>query len=197
MLEEFSEATTGRAATLAAARLFEIRDEKDAILLNKEQALAFHHMVAQLLFMAMRVRQDIQTAVAFLTMRVKNPDKDDWGNLKRVLKYLNGMKFLKLKLSKESLGMLKWYVDGSHNVHWDCKGHDRAVFKLRKGATTSYLRKVNVNTRSSTETELYTVDMFMPLMLWSLHFIEAQEYEVECVGPYWDNISTPLLIKNG
>jgi hypothetical protein len=39
--------------------------------------------------------------------------------------------------------------------------------------------------------------MFMPEMLWSLHFIQAQGYEAECVGLYQDNISTQLLIKNG
>jgi hypothetical protein len=66
-----------------------------------------------------------------------------------------------------------------------------------KGATTSYSRKVKLNTRNSTETELYATDMFMPEMLWSLHFIQAQGYETECVGLYQDNISTQLLIKNG
>ena len=128
---------------------------------------------------------------------MKAPDEDNWRKLKRVLKYLNGTKFLKLTLSIENLGMLKWYVDGSHNVHWDCKGHGGAVFKLGKGATTSYSRKVKLNTRSSTETELYAADMFMPEMLWSLYFIQAQGYEAECVGLYQDNISTQLLIKNG
>ena len=63
--------------------------------------------MAQLLFMAMRARRDIQTAVAFLTTRVKNPDEDDWGKLKRVLKYLNGTRYLKLQLTVESMGMLK------------------------------------------------------------------------------------------
>jgi hypothetical protein len=71
------------------------------------------------------------------------------------------------------------------------------MLKLGKGATTSYSRKVKLNTRSSTETELYTADMFMPEMLWSLHFIQAQGYEVECVGLYQDNISTQLLIVIG
>ena len=88
--------------------------------------------------------------MAFLTTRVKAPNKDNWGKLKRVLKYLNDTKFLKLTLSVENLGMLKWYVDGSHNVHWDCKGHGGAVVKLGKGATTSYSRKVKLNMRSST-----------------------------------------------
>jgi hypothetical protein len=32
---------------------------------------------------------DIQMAVSFLTMRVQEPDEDDWGKLTRILKYLN------------------------------------------------------------------------------------------------------------
>jgi hypothetical protein len=70
--------------------------------------------------MLTRARHDIQMAVVFLTTRVKSPDKDDWGILKCVLKYLNGTRYLKLKLSVDNLWLLKWYVDGSHNVHWDC-----------------------------------------------------------------------------
>ena len=93
--------------------------------------------------------------------------------------------------------MLKWYVDGVHNTHWDCKGHGVDVFTLGKGATLSYSRKVKSNTRSSTEIELLTADMFMPEMLWSLHFIQLQGYEAEYVGLYQDNISTQLRIKNG
>jgi hypothetical protein len=197
VIEEFPEVIKGRAATPAHKKLFVIRDEKDARRLSEEQALAFHHTVAQLLFMATRARRDIQTAIAFLTTRVKSPDEDDWGKLKRVLKYLNGTKYLKLRLTVDNLSMLKWYVDGSHNVHWDCRGHGGAVFSLGRGATSSYSRKIKLNTRSLTETELVTADMFMPEMLWSLHFIQAQGYETECVGLYQDNISTQLLIKNG
>jgi hypothetical protein len=186
VIKEFPKKITGQAAMPAAAHLFEIRDKKKARLLGEEQALAFHYTVAQLLFMATRARQDIQTAVAFLTTRVKNPDKDNWGKLKQVLKYLNGAKFLKLTLTVENLGMLKWYVDGAHNIHWDCKGHGGAVFKLGKGATTSYLRKVKLNTRSSTETELYVANMFMPEMLWLLYFIQAQDMRLHA----WDSTRT-------
>ncbi len=119
VIAEFPEMITGKAATPAADHLFTIRDEKEARVLKEERALIFHHTVAQLLFMSTRARCNIQMAVAFLTTRVKSPDKDDWGKLKRVLKYLDGTKCLKLKLSVDDLGLLKWYVDGSHNVHWD------------------------------------------------------------------------------
>jgi hypothetical protein len=79
---DFPELITEKAATPAADHLFTIRDEKEARPLEEERALAFHHTVAQLLFMSMRARRDIQTAVAFLTTGVKSPDEDDWGKLK-------------------------------------------------------------------------------------------------------------------
>ena len=52
----------------------------------------------QLLFAANRARQDIQTAMSFLTTQVQAPDEDDWGKLKRVQKYLNSTRYLKLIL---------------------------------------------------------------------------------------------------
>ncbi len=71
VISEFPEVITGKLATPAADHLFTIRDEKEAKPLDEERVLAFHHTVAQLLFMATRMRRDIQTAVAFLTTRVK------------------------------------------------------------------------------------------------------------------------------
>jgi len=110
---------------------------------------------------------------------------------------LNGTKYLKLSISVENLGILKWYVDRSHNMHWDCKGHGGAMFTMGEGAVSSYSRKVKLNTRSSTEMELVAADMYMPEMLWALYFMESQGYEVECIGLHQDNTSTQLLMTNG
>ena len=63
----------------------------------------------QLLFAANRERRDIQTAVSFLTTQVKAPDEDDWGKLVRVLKYINGMQYMKLILSVDEMNF---------TVHW-------------------------------------------------------------------------------
>ena len=67
MIKEFPVKIMGRAATPAAGHLFDVRDKKEAQVLEEERALAFHHTVAQLLFMATRARRDVQMAVAFLT----------------------------------------------------------------------------------------------------------------------------------
>jgi hypothetical protein len=84
VIAEFPEIISGNSPMPAADHLFQIREEKDVKPLKEERGLAFHHTVAQLLFMAMRARRDIQTVVAFLTTQVKSPDEDDWGKLKRV-----------------------------------------------------------------------------------------------------------------
>ena len=188
---------TGKSAISAADHIFTMSDKKAAKVLDEERTLVFQHTVAQLLFMLMRARSEIHMAVVFLTTRVKRPDEDEWGKLKPVLKFLTWAKYLKLKLSADDLGILKWYVDGLHNAHWDCWGHGEAMFTLGKGSLNSYLRKVKLNTRSLTETELVTANMYMSEMLWSLYFIQSQGYKPEWVGLYQGNISTQLLIKKG
>ena len=86
-----------------------------------------------MLFVSSRARRYIKIAVSFLTTRVKKPDKDDWGKLKIALKYLNGTRRLKLTLTIESMGVIKWFVDGSHNTHWDCKGHGGTMMVMGCG----------------------------------------------------------------
>ena len=90
IIDEFIELITGKAATPAADHLFSVRDADEAKYLPEEKAVAFHYTTAQLLFLSSLSRRDIQTDVSFLTMRFKKPDEDDWGKLKRALKYLNG-----------------------------------------------------------------------------------------------------------
>ena len=68
--------------------------------------------------------------MSFLTTRVKKPDKDDWGKLKRALKYLNETRRLKLIFTIESMGVIEWFIDGSHNTHWECKGYGGAMMVM-------------------------------------------------------------------
>ena len=85
ILTDFPEPITTSCATPAADHLFTVREESKAKFLPEAQAQAFHHTVAQLLFLCKQTQRDIQTAVSFLTTRIKRPDEDNWGKLKRVL----------------------------------------------------------------------------------------------------------------
>jgi hypothetical protein len=56
VIEQFPEKISGRASSLGVEHLFVVRDESEARVLEEERALAFHHTVAQLLFMCTRTR---------------------------------------------------------------------------------------------------------------------------------------------
>ena len=107
-LDDFPEIITSTSSSPAADHLFTVRYGGEAKLLPEEQAQQFHHSVAQLLFLCMRALPDLQTAISFLTKRVKNPDEDDWGKLKRVLKYLKGTLHMKLVLTVDNMTTIRW-----------------------------------------------------------------------------------------
>ena len=86
ILMEFPEHIGATATSPAADHLFQVRLDDEAQKLPETQAIAFHHTTAQLLFLSSRCRQDCQTAVTFLTTRVRAPDEYYWGKLRRVLK---------------------------------------------------------------------------------------------------------------
>ena len=54
-----------------------------------------------------------------------------------------------------------------------------------------------VNTRSSTETEMVSVVTYMPEVLWSLYFIQAQGYEFKYTEIHQNNFSEQMLETNG
>jgi hypothetical protein len=197
IFEDFPELIEKSSRTPHTENLFKVRDESEATFLSEEQAQQFHRVVAQLLFLSCRARRDIQTPVAFLTTRVKKPDTDDWGKVKRVLQYLKWTKSLPLNLTVDNLQYTKWFVDSSHGVHADCKGHTGAGMTLGRGAVISSSRKQKINTKSSTESELVGVDDAMPSILWSLYFLQEQGFDTTHALVYQDNRSAILLETNG
>ena len=76
IINVFPKKIAGVQSTPAGYCLFQVRPHDEAKYPPKEQARAFHHTTAQLLFLS-RIRCDIQTMVAFLTTRVKRPDNND------------------------------------------------------------------------------------------------------------------------
>ena len=197
MIDEFPEPITYSAATPASEYLYTIRNSTDAKPLDASRKTAFVHTVAQGIFLSKRARRDIQNAVAFLSTRVKHPDEDDWGKLKRLLRYLYGTLHLKLTLEISDTSIIKWWVDASHRVHDDCRGHSGAMMSWGKGTVISTSNKIKIATRSSTEDELVTLDAALLTILHARYFIEEQGYTVEQNIVYQDNQSTMRLAVNG
>ena len=196
MIEDFPDVLGDFVATPATDTLFTVRPDDVRVLLDEERARLFHRYAAKLLFLAGRVRRDIRVPVAFLSTRVQAPDQDDWGKLCRVLKYLKRNPSLPLTLEVDDMSLISWWVDASHAVHGDCKGHTGGVMSLGKGAFMDECRKQKFNTRSTTESELVAVDEVMPKMIWTMHFLQGQGFETT-TELHQDNMSTVRLEVNG
>jgi hypothetical protein len=162
---DFPESINTSCTSPTGDHLFIVQDALEPEFLHKKQAQAFHHTVAQILFLCKHTHRDIQTTIPFLTTRVKRPDEDNWGKLKRVLQYLCGTCHMKLNLSTNNLTIICWWVNTSHAPHDDCLGHIGAMMSLGKGATISFSNKLMTTTKSSTKSELVCADQALSSIL--------------------------------
>ena len=132
-----------------------------------------------------------QMVVSFLTTQVKDPNKDDLCKLLMVLKCLNGTWYIKLILRVDDMNFtVHWYVNGSHQVHEDCRGQIGCLMTMRKGGSISSSNVMKCNTRSSTESELILLRDKLPDIIWMRYFIECQGYDINEYIIFQDNMSS-------
>jgi hypothetical protein len=195
MLDEMPEDMQGSATSPAASYLFDVNPK--AIPLDRSTSDFFHATVAKLLYLGKRARPDLLTAIAFLSTRVSKPDVDDYGKLRRCMRYLRSTRTLPLVLEGSQLGKVSWWVDASYAVHPDMRSHTGAIMTMGGGTVSSMSTRQKINTRSSTEAELVGVDDAMSGIVWTRNFLMAQGVHVSDNVVYQDNMSAILLEKNG
>ena len=120
-----------------------INEDSELELLDEIQAHAFHHAVPQLLFIGIQCRKDAQTAIAFLTTRMKKPDKDNWKKLRRFLGYLKQTIKLPLILRADIVKVMKWWVDTSYASHDDMRGKTGGTLSMGKDGRRSIINISN------------------------------------------------------
>ena len=138
--------------------------------------------------------------IAFLTTRLRNPDKDYRKKLRRLLVYLNITIKLPLILRAARVNVIKWWVDALYEAHDNMRGHTGGTVLMGKdghGSIINISKKQKINTKSLTEEKIIGVDNTMPHMLWTRYFLEAQEYGIDNNILYQDNMSAMLLENNG
>ena len=138
--------------------------------------------------------------MAVLCSRVKKPGRNDWGKLVRMMRFVHQTKDDPWTLSIGcDLGLIDWFVDTSFAIHPDYRGHTGLAMKFEdgKGCPIQKSSKQKLNTGISTTCELVGVDDCLPVILWTLLFIQDQGYTVKENWLWQDNMSTILLEKNG
>ena len=104
-----------------------------------------------------------------------------------------------LRVGKNGLQIVDWYVDASFAVHDDFCLHTGGVLTLSEdgGSIISVLTKQQINTRSSTEAELVAVDDIVAKMVWVQNFMESQGYGKIKTRLHQDNQSAIILEEKG
>jgi hypothetical protein len=74
----------GTKSSAAPDDLFKVDEGREKLL--AEKAVEFHNLVAKTLYTTKQARPNTCTAIAFLTMRVRAPDKDNWNKLTHLMK---------------------------------------------------------------------------------------------------------------
>ena len=90
MPKDFPEEMKKMSSAPAQVWSFKVRENDTNILLMQEKAENFHAQAAKSSFACKRARPDIQTGMAFLTARVKQPDEDGWKKSVRVFECIEG-----------------------------------------------------------------------------------------------------------
>jgi hypothetical protein len=185
-----------KASSPASAKLFDIDD--DSPNLREKDKIGFHSLVAKLLYMAKRVRPDILLAISFLTTRVSCPTEQDLDKLTRVLFYLNDTRHLALTLEVDRELKVLAYIDASHGIHSNFKGHTGGIISIGRGAVHAKSSKQKINSKSSTETELIGLSDYLSQVIWFQNFLEAQGYiSLEPATIFQDNKSAITMAHKG
>lgn len=170
--------------------------EEELLLNNK----VYQKVIGSLLYLAVNSRPDISASISILARKVCKPNKEDWLELKRVLRYLKGTAHMKLKLSgsEKSEETFLGYADAD----WaeskdDRKSNSGYVFILNGGLVSWCCRKQTCVSLSSTEAEFIALAEACQEAKWLRSLIKDLDCKIEDTTTIFeDNQSCLKLLKS-
>jgi hypothetical protein len=111
----------------------------------------YQQIVGSLIYLSNKTRPDIAYTVGMLARHMKEPTKHDYDLSKRVMRYLNGTKNLKLIYNK--IETIAGYSDASYAENDDRTSTCGYVFMMNGGAISWKSTKQKIVTLSSMESE--------------------------------------------
>ena len=99
--------------------------------LNNNERETFHKTTAQGLFLGKRGRPDLQPIISVLCTRVKQPGRNDWNKLVRMMKYLYCTRNDVLTINaRNGVHRIEWSIDSAFGVHPNFKSHVGAIMQF-------------------------------------------------------------------
>jgi hypothetical protein len=155
-------------------------------------------LVMTLMYLARFTRPDILMPVSYLATKCNSPTEEDQAKLMRVVRYLAGTKTEGLLYDSKKKFRPSISADASHHLH--ASGHGQHGMTIDNGSAPVGYRsaKITMMTRSSSESELFSLEDASTYALWYKILLHDMGFEHK--GPikiYQDNKSTIIMAMQG
>ena len=159
----------------------------------------YRKLIGMLLFLSTNSRPDISASVSILSQRVSNPRDIDMNEVKRIIRYLKGTQYLKLRLSSpNSNGKVFAYSDADWaESKKNRKSHSGMFCSVNGGAISWCCRKQDVVSLSTAEAEYIALSETCKEVLWMKQVMKHFDINPEKpVMIFTDNQSALAMVDN-
>lgn len=141
------------------------KNDEEELLVNNER---YRQLIGCLLYVSVNTRPDISASVSILAQKVSRPNREDWNEAKRVLKYLKGTSKHSLTLGNiKSENLLVGHADANWAENrLDRKSNSGYVFQLYDGTISWSCKRQTCVALSSTEAEFIALSEACKEAVW-------------------------------
>ena len=104
-----------------------------------------------------------------------------WGLVKDkiLVAYIKGIIDMPKVIGANRLNILQTWINSSYAIYQDMRGHMGGVLSMGHGIIHGKGTKENLNTKSSTKTEVIGAIDYMQWKIWAKRFLQHQGYELK------------------
>lgn len=166
----------------------------DNILISNEK---YRKLIGSLLYVSVNTRPDIAASVAILAQKVERPTQEDWGELKRIVKYLKGTANLSLMIGNGKGGLV-----GYADADWGEDRSDRKsiggyVFMFNGNTVCWSSKKQTCVALSSTEAEFISLSETCKETLWIQRLLQDFNQHTDTATTIYEDNQSCLKLGQG
>jgi hypothetical protein len=157
----------------------------------------FLSIVMALMYLARFTRADILFAVTYLATRCEHPTTSDLTQAYNIIAYLQSTPMLVYVFFAQTPLTLSVYVDASHGLHADGKGHSGIVVTLGSAPIVQRSSKQRTQALSSTEAETLAVGDALTYILWFRVLFAELGFDLAMPVPVYQDNQSAIILYNG
>jgi hypothetical protein len=156
----------------------------------------FLSIVMSLMYLARYTRPDILFAITYLATKCDTPTHNDMKAAYNVINYLRNTGNYAYQFSGDTI-KLSVYIDASHGLHKDTKGHTAIVITLGTAPIMTRSAKQKIVALHSTDAEMIAVCDGLTYVIWLRLLLSELLFEVDQPIPIYQDNKSAILLYNG